>query len=134
MTDLLDTSVVVRYLVGSPPDQAARVRTLIDGDQPVAIPVVALAESAFVLTRVYGLPRPHVVDALVGLLGRVNVSVHELPSTVAVQALLLCRSSGRVAFADALIWATARTTPERRVVTFDRRFPGVDIQRELLSA
>lgn len=134
MTDLLDTSVLVRYLVGVPVDQAVKARTRIDGDQPVAIPVVALAEAAFVLTRVYRLPTPEVVDALVGLLGRVNVSVHELPSALAIEALLLCRPSGRVSFADALIWAAARTTPERRVVTFDQRFPDVDIGRELLSA
>lgn len=133
MTTFLDTSVIVRYLVGVPDEHAASARTLLDSDRPLVIPTVALAETAFVLTRNYGVSRADVVDALVRLLGRVNVSVHELPTAIAIQALMLCRPSGRIAFSDALIWAAARTTPERRVVTFDQRFPDTDIERELLA-
>lgn len=82
VTALLDTSILVRYLVGMPHEQAGRARTLVDSDRPVVIPVVALAESALVLTRHYGVSRVDVVDAFVRLLGRVNVSVHELPTPI----------------------------------------------------
>jgi hypothetical protein len=59
-----DTSVVVRYLVGSPPDQAARAARLIEGAGQVALPVVVLVEAAHVLRTQYGLGRSEVLDAL----------------------------------------------------------------------
>ena len=132
MTTFLDTSVIVRYLVGVPAEQAARARTLIESDRPMVIPVVALVETAFVLMRSYGVSQADVVDALVGLPRRVNVAVHELPTAIAIQALLLCRPSGRVSFADVRIWAAARTAAKRRVATFGQRFPDVDVEREVL--
>lgn len=133
MTALLDTSVLIRYLTGDPPQQAERAAALIDSDTPLAVPVVALAETAYVLTTVYGLDRAAVVDALVGLLARANVRVHDLPGDDAVEALLLCRPSGRISFADALIWAATRGTSERQIFTFDQRFPTQDIDRQLLA-
>lgn len=44
---------------------------------------------------------------------------------------MLWRPSGRVSFADALIWAAARATAEPRVITFDQRFPDVEVEREV---
>lgn len=133
MSTLVDTSVLVRYIVDEPAEQGQLATVLIESDRSLAISTVALVETAFVLTRGYGIPRYAAVDALVALLGRQNVSVVELPKGDAIEALMLCRPSGRVSFADALMWATARSMPERRVVTFDQRFPETDIERELLA-
>lgn len=133
MTAVLDTSVLIRYVVDEPPEQAQHAARVIESDRPLALSTVALAEAGFVLTRVYGIPRPVAVDALVRLLARPNLSVLEIPKSDAVEALLLCRPSNRVSFADALIWAAARTTAKRHVITFNRRFPSVDIERELLA-
>lgn len=133
MTALLDTSVIVRYLTLDPPEQGRAAQELIDGDTELHVPVVALAESAFVLMRLYGLSQPEVVDLLTGLLTRVNVNVFEVPTWLAREALALCRPSRRVSFADALIWAAARATPAE-VHTFDRRFPSAGIERHLLTA
>lgn len=133
MTAFLDTNVLVRYVTADPPEQARSAIGVIEGDRPLVVSTVALAEAGYVLTSLYRIPRADAVDVLVELLERPNLSVHELPTAAAIEALLLCRSSGRVSFADALIWATARTTPERRVITFDQRFPDVDIERELLA-
>ena len=45
----LDTSVLVRYLVGTPSAQARRAAALVDGADEVGVSPVALAECAHVL-------------------------------------------------------------------------------------
>jgi len=82
---------------------------------------------------VYRVERAVVVDALVQLLSRKNLQVHELPRERAIEGLLLCRDSGRVSFADAMIWAAARDMDNAQVFTFDRRFPGRDVDLQLLA-
>jgi predicted nucleic acid-binding protein len=50
----VDTSVLIRYLVGSPPEQAKWVARLIDDDATeIGVSVVALAECAHVLRTQY---------------------------------------------------------------------------------
>ncbi len=126
----LDTSVIVRYLIGAPEDLARRSMEIIDQLDNLQIGGVALAEAAFVLTRVYGVPREYVVDSLMGILGKANVSTFGLDKDIALQALLMCRQSGRVSFADALIWAEARSAGSEIVYSFDERFPsdGLDVR------
>ena len=126
----LDTSVIVRYLIGAPEDLARRSMEIIDQLDNLQIGGVALAEAAFVLTRVYGVPREYVVDSLMGILGKANVSTFGLNKDIALQALLMCRQSGRVSFADALIWAEARSAGSEIVYSFDERFPsdGLDVR------
>jgi len=119
----LDTNVIVRYLIGVPEDLARRSREIIDQLDNLQIGGVALAEAAFVLTRVYNAPRDNVADSLMGILGKASVSTFGLDKEFALQALLMCRQSGRVSFADALIWAEARSAGSKVVYTFDPRFP-----------
>jgi predicted nucleic acid-binding protein len=71
-----------------------------------------------------------VVDHLILFLQKENIRPFALSKDNVLQALLLCRSSGRVSFADALIWAAARTTDEKVVYSFDERFPrdGVEVR------
>jgi predicted nucleic acid-binding protein len=132
VTAFPDTSVLVRYLSGDPPDQAQAAAALIDSSTLLTIPIVALAETAYVLTSVYEIERSVVVDTLVEFLSRTNLEVHGVPKEHVIEALLLCRPSRRVSFADALIWATVRATPNARLLTFDRRFPTVGVTREVL--
>ncbi len=49
-----DTSVVVRYLVGSPPEQAERARILVDGDETIGLSLPVLVETGHVLRTQYG--------------------------------------------------------------------------------
>ena len=132
MSPFLDTSVVVRYLVGDPPRLAARAARIIDTDEKLLLSDVVIAETAYVLSTVYSVPRPRVVDSLVDLLQRENVAPFRLDKGAVIQALLLCRPSGRVSFADALVWAAARSGRGEVVYSFDDRFPedGVTVRRE----
>jgi len=127
LSGLLDASVLVRYLTGDPPEDADEAARIIESEEFREIAPVTLAEVGFVLTSVYKVPRDKAVDELVRLLQKRNLSVIGLDKGLALQALLLCRPSGRVSFADALVWATARATTSP-VYTFDQRFPGDGIE------
>ena len=132
-TGLLDTSVVVRYLSGISPELATEAALMIDGSNRLMISGVALAETAFVLTSVYGGSRQDVVDRLLEFLRKENIDTFGLNKEFAVQGLLMCRPSGRVSFADALIWAAARSGGGDFVYSFDQRFPrdGIEVRSEL---
>ena len=84
---------------------------------------IALAETAFVLTTVYQVPRGRAADQLIDLVRKENISLTGLTKDLAIQGLLMCRPSGRVSIADALIWAAARSGGSEVVYSFDRRFP-----------
>lgn len=120
---LLDTSVLLRYLTRQPPELALRARELIEGEPELLLSEIALAEAGYVLTTFYRVERASVVDALQSLVRRRNVRLVNLPKPIAFQALALCRPSRRVSFADALLWAQARTLGVSRIFTFDRKFP-----------
>ena len=130
MSGFLDTSVIVRYFTDDPPEMGAIAAGIIDELDDLVVTPVILAEAAFALTRQYNQPREVVVDQLVALLENDNIDVRGLEKSIAIQALLLCRPSGRVSFADALLWAEARTA-NQPVFTFDERFPlnGIQILR-----
>ena len=130
MTALLDTSMLVRYLSDDPPAMASVSADVIDSEEELLITDVVLAETAFVLTTFYAMPRADVVDELIDLLRRTNIQTIGLDTDLACEALLLCRPSGGVSFADALLWAAGRA--ERLpVYTMDQRFPetGITVQR-----
>ncbi|MEW6033429.1 MAG: PIN domain-containing protein [Chloroflexota bacterium] len=124
MSGFLDTSVIVRYLTGDPPELAEKAAEIIDGVEPLRVTDVVLAETAYVLTSVYGISRSVVVDHLIAFLQKENISPFALDKGLVLQALLLCRPSGRVSFADAMVWAAARSSGGRVVYSLDERFPG----------
>lgn len=132
MSGLLDTSMVVRYLTGDPSELAERAARVIDGAEGLQVSDVVIAETAYVLMSVYGIPRSSVVDHLVAFLQKENISPFALDKGVVLQALLLCKPSGRVSFADAMVWAAARSSESKVVYSLDERFPedGLEVRRE----
>jgi predicted nucleic acid-binding protein len=123
MVRLLDTSVIVRYLTGDPARLASRAARIIDGPHPLAVTDFVIAETAFVLDSVYGVPRARLVDGLIELLQRRSIGVLHLDKGAVLQGLFLCRPSNRVSFADAMVWAAARSAGADVVYSFDERFP-----------
>ena len=130
MNGILDTSVIVRYLTSDPPDLADRAATIIDTGADLLVTDVALVETAYVLTTVYGVPREVAVDYLITFLQKKNIYTLGLDKDMALHALLLCRPSGRVSFADAMVWAAARSSGSQVIYSFDERFPsdGVEVR------
>ncbi|HLE80540.1 MAG TPA: PIN domain-containing protein [Dehalococcoidia bacterium] len=131
MSGLLDTSMVVRYLTGDPQDMAELAASVIDREEGLQVTDGVLMETAYVLTSVYGVRRQSVVDHLILFLQKENIGTFGLGKDHVLQALLLCRPSGRVSFADALLWAAARSTNAKVVYSLDERFPadGVEVRR-----
>jgi len=123
----LDTSVVGRYLTDDPPDMARRAAALIDSDSPLVLSPLVLVESAYVLSSVYAVGRDAVAEALLSLVLRRNITCAGLSKALVARALQLAAGSGRVSFADAMIWAEA-VAADQPVATFDRRFPSEEIE------
>ncbi len=131
MSALLDTNIIIRYVTGDPPAEALIAKDIIDNEPDLMVTAHILAEVAFVLGSVtYNVEREAIVDTLVDFLDKENVMTFGVPKDVVVESLWLCRPSRRVSFADALLWASARTTGHP-VYTFDRRFPtdGIEVRR-----
>lgn len=127
-----DSSVVVRYLSGTPPEMAARAARIINGETGLVLTDGVLAEVAYALMGQYGVARAVIVDNLSALVRRDNVTVWRLEKDIVLQALRFCRPSGRVSFDDALLWAVTRSSADAIVYSFDKRFPkdGIDVRTE----
>ena len=132
MSAFVDTSVLVRYLTGDPPDMLDRAREIVDEVDPLTITDVVLAETAYVLLSFYQMPREAVFDALADMIQKRNIRVQGRSKESVTAALLLCRPSGRVSPVDALLWAVAREAGSPRssavVYSFDRRFPAEGVE------
>ena len=126
MTAFVDTTMVVRYLTGDPPDQARTAASILDGVE-LLITDVVLVESAYVLRSFYDVPRDVIVDHLIALVRKANISPFAMDEGSVIDALLMCRGSGRVSFADAMIWAAAHSSGAEAVYSLNRRFPEVDV-------
>ena len=130
MTGFLDTNVVVRYFTGEPPGLAQQAAEIIDGVTDLYVTDVVLAETAYVLMSLYRVPRDVVIDQLMALVQKRNVSPFALDRGLVLHGLLLCRPSGRVSVADAMVWAAARSAGANMVYSFDERFPkdGIEVR------
>lgn len=117
----VDTSVIVRYLVGSPAAQARRAAALVDDDDTeIGIPLVALAECAHVLRTQYGVDQRDIIDSLIGLVQRGNVQVLGLRTDILVELLVRARALPGRPIPDAMIVASALAADALPLATFDR--------------
>jgi predicted nucleic acid-binding protein len=116
----VDTSVVVRYLVGTPPDQARRAARLMDGPERIGIPAVVLLELAHVLRTQYDVARQDILETALQLVSREDVEILGIPKSELLDALGRARGLPGPPFADALIAATARAGRALPLYSFDR--------------
>ncbi len=123
VTATVETSVLVRYFIGTPSEQAARAKRLLDGPGAYQVTEVILVETSHVLRTLYKVPREVIVDSLIDLVRKENISVSALSKGQLVEALLLCRPSGRISIPDALTWAQAIASRSETIYTFDENFP-----------
>lgn len=117
----LDTSVVVRYLVGTPEAQARRAAALIDDvETQFGVSLVALAECAHVLRSQYSIEQRDIVDGLIGFIQRENVQVLGLRTDILVEQLVLARGLPGRPIRDAMIVASTVAADALPLATFDR--------------
>jgi predicted nucleic acid-binding protein len=116
-----DTSVLVRYLVGTPAAQAKRAAKLVDDDDlEIGIAPVALAECAHVLRTQYEVPARDIIDSLIDLVQRENIRMLGVSTELVVEHLVLARSMPGRPIPDALMVAAAVAGGAESLATFDR--------------
>ena len=96
---------------------------IIDVIDDLKITEGVLSETAFVLSSVYQMPREQVIDCVMALVQKENISTYAMDKNLVLEGLRMCRPSGRVSIADAMLWAAARTDGASAIYTFDERFP-----------
>jgi predicted nucleic-acid-binding protein len=118
----LDTNVLVRYVVGDEPRQAAAARRLIESsctvDSPGVVSLVVLCELVWVLRQGYGYQRSQVALVLRRLLAAQDLAPER--SDLAWQALHLYEE-GTADFSDYVIGLCGRQEKATVTCTFDRR-------------
>jgi len=117
----VDTSVVVRYLVGTPATQARRAAALIDDEATqIGISTVVLAECAHVLRTQYEVEQRAIIDTLIDLIQRENVRILGGRADLVVELLVGARGLPGRPIPDALVVATALEADALPLATFDR--------------
>ncbi len=111
----VDTNVVVRYLTGDDPIQAAKAREVIDAGN-VFVSTTVFLESEWVLRSVYGFSGNDVASALRAFAGLPSIEV-ESPELLAE---VLDRMEKGMDFADALHLGAAAGC--EAMLSFDREF------------
>jgi len=115
-----DTSVLVRYLVGTPSAQARRAAALIDVETEIGISPVAIAECAHVLRTQYQVDQGDILDSLIGLVQRANVRVLGMRTDLLLGVLVRARQLPGRPIPDALIVAASLAADALPLATFDR--------------
>jgi len=130
---LIDTNLIVRYLVQDHDKHARAAERLFDacdrGDLVIVVLPVVLAECVFVLESFYRHPRPDIASALGRLISSPGVEISEV--TVHLDALKRYKGT-KAHFVDCLIAATA-VAENVAVSTFDqdlRKFVDVRVENE----
>ena len=117
----LDTNVLVRYLVQDDPAQSARANQLMENElseeEPGFVGLVVLAETSWVLQRLYSATASEIRETVADLLG---TSQFVVENRDAVTHALAKTQDNNCAFADALIAASAVGAGCASVVSFDR--------------
>jgi predicted nucleic-acid-binding protein len=110
----IDTNVLVRFLAGDHPEQAARARAVVEGGE-VYVATTALLETEWVLRSGYDFAAARICAAFEAFAGLPGVTVED-PDLLAL-AIALVRDG--LDFADALHLGRAQGC--EAFVTFDRK-------------
>ncbi len=113
----VDTNVLVRHLVGDPPDLAARATAYLRKETGLLVADLVFAETIYVLESFYEVARPKISEAMRALIMMESVSIVDAP--------LLLRSleiyeHDRLDFAESYLIASAESTKILQVASFDR--------------
>lgn len=118
----LDTNIVVRYLAQDDPVQSPKATEIIEHrlneDEPGFVSLVTIAETVWVLNRLYGLSDQEIAHAIERMLQADSLVVQNEQE---VFTAMIALKSGSGTFADALIaslgtWAGCSST-----LTFDKK-------------
>jgi predicted nucleic acid-binding protein len=118
----LDTSVLIRLLVGLPPEQASTALSYVKetrvAGRRVVVSDLVISEAYFALHSHYDVPKAEAIAALRDLLGSGLIEPADGPAIIEVLGQA-ARSSAKPGFVDRLIHAQYERLPAS-MVTFER--------------
>jgi predicted nucleic-acid-binding protein len=127
----LDTNILVRYLTQDDPVQWPKATEVIERrltrNKPGFLSVVAMAETVWVLDRVYGFADHEIAAAIERTL---QIDCFIVEDEQEVFTAMVALKEGRGSFADALIAALGARAGCARTLTFDQkalRLPGFEL-------
>lgn len=112
----VDTNVLVRLVIRDDAHQAAAADSFVA--QGAWVPTLALAETVWVLSTVYGLSSTDLTKVLGMLLNHQHLVLQDVEAVAA--ALELFQSKPRLGFSDCLILELSRKAGHLPLGTFDR--------------
>jgi predicted nucleic-acid-binding protein len=119
-TFLLDTNVIIRFLTGDHPVHSPQafqlIKEAIHGNITLYLESMVLAESVFVLTKVYEIPKSDVVHKLQRFLD--YSGIHSQEKSVFMEALNIYGGCN-IDFVDAFLAAKSRIVKNTKVVTYN---------------
>ncbi len=117
----VDTNLLVRHLTQDDPAQTAKVARLwaeaAKEGELILLTDIVLCETAWVLTRLYGVKRTDLAAAFEQVLADAQFAFQHRPE---LQAAVKASRSGKGHFADHLIAALARSAGCRTTYTFEK--------------
>jgi predicted nucleic-acid-binding protein len=118
----IDTNVLVRYFTQDDARQSPLAKRFINDtltrESPGYVNLVTLAETAWVLRRVYGIERHETAEVIATLLAGAQLQIDRRAT---VRQALQDYSTGSADFADCLIARLNAEVGCERTVTFDRK-------------
>ena len=118
-----DANILVRYIVNDDEAMASRAEEAINGGSLFVLPEV-LAETVYVLTKVYGIDRAGVADAMLELLGFVSTSAPAI-----MRSAFSCYKESSLDFVDCIL-ASYRLTEGAQILTFDKKLNAFIARKE----
>ena len=118
---LIDTNVLLRYLIGDTPQQAAQASALMEsaeeGSQELEIPPTIVAEVVWTLEKFYQVPRGLIAEKLLMLFSLKGVKG---PEKKIILAALQSYTSLKIDFVDCYLAARA-VDQGMRIYSFDKK-------------
>ncbi len=125
----VDTNVLLRFITGTPPEDAEQVKRLFEavdrGDIQLILDEIVVAEAVWVLTSFYKFPRQEVRSVLQALIVHEGIIMEHKTDVLVALAFF---AELNVDFEDALLAVHMGQSGTSSIVTFDRHFkrlPGV---------
>jgi len=126
---MLDTNVLLRWILNDVPEQTASAEKLLTSGTSCIVPDIALLETVYVLERVMRLSRATIAQSIETLL---SVADLELDRALWLTALKSYFTHPKLSIADTYLAALAQKTNRLPLYTFDHKLANQLEPAELL--
>ena len=128
---LIDTNVILRYLLGDHPKFSPKAESFMKdiskGTKKAEIPDVVIVECIYVMERYYQIPKSEISTKLSGIM---NFSGIVNPDRSEILEAILKYNSTHIDIVDCIL--AAHSSPEKLVVSFDEDMKKLKAVREIL--